>query len=247
MKLPVASVVLPLLFPAGGSGAQPSADRAACIGAEMTSDQMGVRARDADGNWRYITQEDFVFIEAARFSGMPSLYVRALGVQQMSRKFGACGESYIRLAAATGIASRDEAGGFAPGQIVQLWQGLGGPPPTAFQPQGTNLMALYATGGTDLIRYRNHYYAIHQGSACAIAPPEMLGGLGSARRAVAAPCTPETRAQLTGVVRRIADSLAEIGVERVERAELRYESTRLHARIRVRTASGRQELQFAEE
>lgn len=220
--------------------------RATCPSAEISNDSMGVRARDEEGNWRYITGSNTAWIEAVRFPRIPPLHAPILDEDSLWRTFGSCGEAYVALAPAfMGLPTREN-GTWANGQIVQLSIMLGALPNVSFQRQDLQIASLYTAEGTDLLRYRNRLYAVHNAAPCSLAQPESMG-MGGARRTIADPCTAEARPQLTGVVRNMADQLAALGVTDVRRSDIRFVAGKLIADLRVNTASGTQELHFAED
>jgi hypothetical protein len=223
-----------------------------CTGVEFAADQMGVRARDDEGNWRYITAGDVESVSVARLArgavqvqngrivrdaeGRPVrapgfIAVRRLSVERLTQLLGPCAETYATVL----------------GPMMDLPR-LVVEPPSA-QPRleagqmvsgalGGSPFRYFATAGADLLVYPDSLYAVQDHEACGLAPPSEQADL----------CTPEQRQQLTGVVRLIADRLTELGVTEVDRrSTYRFEDGKLIVDLRVRTPSGRQELHFAED
>lgn len=186
---------------------------------------MGLRARDAEGQWRYITFSDLSFVSYTQTLSGP-LLLPSLRNSEMKRKFGGCADAVALMAGPfMGVPREGPGSEPLPGQVVTMWLN--------FRPVPTKQVALYSTSGTDLLRIHPHYYATERGLGCGLAQHDQ--------------CTPEQRAKMTGVVRQMADSFAKLGVSKVERAEIRFESGKLRAMFRVKTTTGKQELQFAEE
>jgi hypothetical protein len=231
MKLPVAALVALCLAIGLGTGPPASAQASlnlqvpACSSVDIGSDQMGVRAKDAEGNWRYITISDLSFTRYIQTPNGP-LLLPSLKSSEMQRKFGACAAVVAQMAAPfMGVPSEGPGSEPLPGQVVTMWLN--------FRPVPTKQVALYTTGGTDLLRIHPHFYATQIGLGCGLAKLDQ--------------CTVDQRAKMTGVVRQIADSFAQLGVPKVDRGDIRFEGGKLRATFRVKTASGRQELEFAEE
>ncbi|MGD9966201.1 MAG: hypothetical protein AB7T59_06750 [Hyphomonadaceae bacterium] len=223
--------------------ASPQAQERACTDVEYARDGMGVRARDEDGNWRYVTSSEIESISVARFARgahavengrrggrIPGyVTVNRLSAERLSQLLGPCGETYaMLLGPSLDLPELEQSDGQRPrlahGQMMAFY--LTAAP-----------LRYYATEGTDLVVFTRSIYAVHDYEACGLAPPSEEADL----------CAPEQRREFTGVVRRIADSLADLGVTEVQRSTYRFVDGKLIADIRVRTASGRQELHFAED
>lgn len=156
--------------------------------------------------------------------------MRRLSVERLTQLLGSCGETYAALLAPMTdlprlVAEQPNQPRLEAGQMISGT--LGGSP-----------FRYFAIGGAGLLVYPDSLYAVHDHEACGLAPPSVQADL----------CTTEQRQQLTGIVRRIADSLAELGVTEVQRrSTYRFENGKLIVDLRVRTSSGRHELHFAED
>lgn len=206
-----------------------------CSGLEIASDQGGVRVRDVEGQWRYITQaEALTWVQRVTYRHeFAPWYVQEPNADEMRQLFGACAETFAPMAVALlGFPEppRREGNAFAPGQAISLLPA----------PMRAPTAHLFTTAGTDLVDAGGALYAVaDDGQAiCGILPAPQAGALA---------CTEELRGQITGVVREIADAFHAQGVSAIGWPPLYYfRDGRLRAEFAVTTPQGARTLRFEE-
>ena len=206
-----------------------------CPKLDTARDQMGLRVRDHDGNWRYIVPNDIVLVLVARVPGGRAVWYQAVAKEKLKELFGKCASVYGPTVA------RHKG-------LTEFWVGLTsvnfdapvyrislilGPalPDTALSPDheldrspegrgfNTDIRAeFFRLNGTDLLLLENRIYAVDESRQAT----ELIGA------------SAQDREKITGVVRQIADALSEKGATKIGKVTAYFKEGKLQAVIQIK-------------
>jgi hypothetical protein len=194
-----------------------------CSKLDIASDRMGVRVRDIQGNWLYITPSDTELVGVAKVPKYGNIWGSSLLERSSSKLFGPCAPVYSPLLTKLlGFVDFDTSGYKVSNLALAR---------TPFQNRSerherdsfpsslTSIQAdFYLLNGTDLLVLGDRIYAVDED--------------GVASLLVSAPA--ETRERMTGVARQMADAFASKGATKAKAVSIGFTDGKFRAQIEIK-------------